>query len=373
MPILIISGGIIGARFLASQHKTPTRTIPVLNGVRVETVTVHKTRDNLDIHSTGIVQPARAITLSSQVAGRVQWVAQNFKKGGFFPENAPLFSLEKNDYELALTMARAEVSRAELELATVKSRADIARQEWQSLHPQEPPTPLADYQPQLNQAKAMLKAARATVSQHQLNLTRTTLQAPFTCRISSKDMDLGQYLNPGQQVATLKGTDKAEIMVQLPPEEMTWLTLPEATQHGSLATITYNHATWQGRLIRSTGAIDPKSQMTGLIIEVDDPYNMKKRPDRTMDLGHGLFVQVTIHGREFSDLIRIPRQALRDHHTVWLAGPDDRLVIRPVEVLRKEQESVLISRGLSNGEEVITSAVSGAANGMQLNIYRDDK
>lgn len=373
VPILIISGGVTGARFLASKRQAPARAEARISGTSVKIITVHKGKVNLDLHSTGIVQPARAVTLSPQVAGRVQWLARDFNSGGFFPAGAPLFSLEKDDYELALTGALAEVSRAQLELATVSSRAEIARREWQSLQPQEPPPPLADYQPQLNQVRAMLKAAQATVSRHRLNLARTTIKAPFACRVATENIDPGQYLSPGQQVGQIKGTDKAEILIQLPPEELNWLTLPTNRQNGSNATITYNNGQgkWLGRVIRNTGAIDPQSQMASLVVEVDDPYNLKKSPMRNMDLAHGLFVRVRIHGRQLPDLIRIPRQALRDNQTVWLADSNNQLIIRPVKILRKERDSVMISHGLGDGDRVIISAISGAANGLQLKINQD--
>jgi multidrug efflux pump subunit AcrA (membrane-fusion protein) len=108
--------------------------------------------------------------------------------------------------------------------------------------------------------------------------------------------------------------------------------------------------------------------MVGVIISVDDPYNLKQHDSKNLPLAEGMFVSARITGKSLKDAVEIPRSALRDGSTVWIADSKNQLLIRPVKLHRKTRDSVIIADGLENGECIITSGVNGAANGMQLRI-----
>ncbi|MDX2455791.1 MAG: efflux RND transporter periplasmic adaptor subunit, partial [Desulfosarcina sp.] len=61
------------------------------------------------------------------------------------------------------------------------------------------------------------------------------------------------------------------------------------------------------------------------------------------------------------------RHLVHDGDTVHLAV-DDQLSIRPVTILRRFKQSVLISYGLSDGDLVVTSPLSGAVPGVKIRI-----
>jgi len=84
-------------------------------------------------------------------------------------------------------------------------------------------------------------------------------------------------------------------------------------------------------------------------------------------------VEVDFEGRRVEKLITIPRAALREGSTIWVAGPDDRLIIKDVEVLRVERESVLLKGGLLGGDRVVITTLAGAADGMRLRPFTDEK
>ena len=68
------------------------------------------------------------------------------------------------------------------------------------------------------------------------------------------------------------------------------------------------------------------------------------------------------------DVFVLPRKALRENSMVWLVDNEDRMRIRPVEIVRFEQDEVFISKGLADGERVVTTNLSGAAEGMSLRV-----
>lgn len=379
LPILIIIIGVIAAKQLVQMRRAPHKAVKARQGTLVRVIEVKKTDVPVIVSATGTVQSRRIVDITPQVSGKVIWLAPDFIAGGFFHEGDRLFSLEKDDYELDLERAGAELAQAELDLAKVISLADIARQEWQNLHPDTQPSPLVVYEPQVKSAQARVTSAKATIRRAQLDLKRTTLLAPFNCRIRSENVDIGQYVRSGSPVAQIAGTSVAEVIIHLSPDELQWLTFPDSStsSRGSKATITFSgtgkEKTWKGHVVRSLGEIDAKSRMVGIVVAVDDPYNLRKHDPFNLPLAEGLFVSVRIKGKPLQETIEIPRSALQDDSSVWIAGHDDTLLIRQVAVSRKTRDAVLIRTGLEDGERVITSGVNGAANGMKLRILSGEK
>ncbi len=64
--------------------------------------------------------------------------------------------------------------------------------------------------------------------------------------------------------------------------------------------------------------------------------------------------------------VPISRSALRDNNTVWTVENGNSLKIVDVVPLRIEAETVILKSGLADGTIVVTTDLSGAADGMIL-------
>jgi RND family efflux transporter MFP subunit len=338
-------------------------------------MTVRQQDYRVRVAGTGTVQPRREASITPQVSGKVAWLDPRFIAGGFFAAGERMFRIEAIDYRLAVEQAVAERARAELDLVTVQSQARIARQEWQRLNPggNEQPNPLVVYEPQLKNARATLAAAEAAISKARLNLERTVLRAPFNCLVRTEQVDMGQYLTAGATVGQVFGTDRAEIVVPLPLEELAWLQVPrfEGTQQGSPARVSIEAAgrqyLWPGRVVRALGEVDERGRMARLVVAVQDPFYLKKpAPDERPPLSSGLFVDVRIEGRTLERVLAVPREAVHEGDVVWLAGADDRLHIRRITVVRRERRQVLVSYGIGDGDRLVLTLLSGVAEGLRL-------
>jgi len=308
-----------------------------------------------------------------QVSGRVVEVAPQMVAGGFFRRGELLFRIDDADYRLAVDKARAQLAKAEYELAAMEGQARIAREEWDrlALADGRQPNPLVVYEPQLKNARAALLSAQASLSQAELDLERTALRAPFNALVRSETLDLGQYLRSGSSVAVLAGTDRAEIVVPLPLQELDWLALPRrgAADGGATATVRLagggENLAWSGRVVRTLGDVDPQGRMFRVVVAVDDPYSLASRREDRPELAIGSFVEVRLQGKSLDNVAVLPASALRDGDTVWIMN-DAHLKIRPVEVVRRTRDEVVIDGGLTAGEQVVLTALSGAAEGMKL-------
>ncbi|NOZ25471.1 MAG: efflux RND transporter periplasmic adaptor subunit [Nitrospirae bacterium] len=375
VPLLILTTGFVIMRMLVLSRSAPQKEARSKPGALVEVLAVSRKDHQVKVYGTGTVQASREAGITPRVSGRVIYVSPAFVAGGFFRKGELLFEIEQADYRLAVVRARAALAQAELELARVNSNAVVARREWEALADDgvEEPNPLVLYEPQLRKAEADVAAARAALEQAELDLRRTRIRAPFDCRVRSESVETGQYVRAGSTVAVVAGTATAEVVVPLPLEETRWLNIPRqgTKRQGSPATVrisvggeTFDR---QGRIVRSLGEVDPKGRMTRVVVSVDDPYHLKGRKESGWpDLELGMFVDVILYGETLSGVFPIPAQALREGDTVWVVDGEDKLDIRPVTVVRREQETLLVRDGLEDGERIVLTTISGAAEGMRL-------
>ncbi len=374
LPIVILAAGLVGMAGMVLSKTPPEKEVRSQAGTLVETTALKVIDHRVEIQATGTVQPAARVNIVPQVGGRVIRLAEDFKEGRFFSQGQLLFEIEVADYQLAVEKSRADIARTEYDLASVESQARVARMEWErvKLDDKTQPNPLVLYEPQLKNAQAALSSARADLEQRLLDLKRTKVYAPFNCRISSKSVDVGQFVTAGQTVATVAGTDAAEIVIPVPLHELQWISIPRSDREvGSSASVHLNvgrEHTWQGHIDRSLGEVDAQSRMIRLVVKVDDPYGLKPGSNNPLDLAEGLFVGVTLEGRTLHRIMAIPVSSLRHEQTLWLMGEDCTLNILSVQVLRREKDIVLVQGAVPKGQQLVTTQISGAAQGMRLRL-----
>ncbi len=375
IPIIVIAIGA-AVMFVLSQRKNePKKEVRTDPGILVQTIKAVKQDRQIIVKGTGIVRASQEVSVVPQVSGSITYISAQLVEGGLFKKDETLFKVEAIDYVLGLEKAKAARAKAEYDLATIEGRARVARSEWQRLNQDTntEPNPLVLYGPQTANAKASLASAQAAVDQAQLALDRTELKAPFNSRVKSENIDIGQYVKSGSSVAMLAGTDSVEIAVPLTSENLHWLNIPlhGKTLNGPDAVVSVTNGgpahEWQGHVLRSTGEVNPRSRMMDIVIEVRDSYGLSN-PNNTEPpaLAIGTFVDAQIKGKTLKDVFVIPRTTYRDDSTVWLIDNEGKLRIQKVVPVRIEKNEVIISTGLNDGDQIIATNISGAANGMKL-------
>ena len=388
LPAGIILLGFVLMMALIKLRPAPKKAAPDNKGVLVRVETLSATDWEVTVTGTATARARQEISVIPQVTGTVKSLVSGFAEGGFFKKGQALFSIDPTDYKLALRQALAAEARAEYELEQIKSRADIARKEWElvsstpgAMPPdtldnerlsKSEPNPLVLYEPQMKNVRASLESASAMVELARLNLERTTIRAPFDCRVRTKNVDVGQFVRSGTPVAVLAGTGAAEVVMPLERNELSWIDIPGPGSGGpgSRALVTVSGSApgqgWEGRVVRSGGEVDQRSRMVQVVVEVDDPYGLKQANAQRPPLMNGSFVNVTIKGKTLKDVFVIPRAALRDNSTVWAMDRDGYLRIKKVDVARFEGDRAIITGGLEENASMVLTKVSGAADGMKL-------
>ena len=378
LPVVVLAAAGLGAYTLIQNRPEVQVQVPVFEppGVRVQRVVFQDVK--LTVKSQGTVGPRTESQLAPEISGRVIRVAPSFASGGFFEAGDVLLEIDPYDYQQAVISARGQLAQARLRLAQEEAEADVARREWAALGRGDPRA-LTLREPQLEDARAALAAAEASLDRATRDLDRAEIRAPYAGRVRRKSVDIGQFVTVGSPVATIYAVDYAEIRLPLPDADLAYLELPlsyRGTENrvGPRVTLRANFAgqthEWQGRIVRTESEIDPVSRMVHLVAQVKDPYAAGTDPTRP-PLAVGMYVEAEIEGNVVTGVVVLPRAALRGSSQVFVVDGESRLRFRDVDLLRATTEAVLVRAGLEEGEAVSLSPLEAVTDGMQVQILGD--
>lgn len=365
IPLVIVALSVLGAitLYATAPELEPESPAPIAPAVRV--VTVRPDAVQHIVHSQGTVEPRTESALIPEVAGRVEWVSPALVSGGVFDADEPLLRIEQADYEAALAQARSALEQAEAEEENARFEFDRLKQlEGRNLASR---SQLEAAERRLRVAEAALTGARSGLERADRDLQRTELRAPFGGIVRSESIDVGQFVKRGDTVATIYATDYVEIRLPIADEQLAYLDLPfgmrgelgvdAAPDVELLARFAGRDHSWRGDVVRTEGAIDPRSRMVHVVARVG-------RADPPLPVG--LFVQARIEGERVSDIVTLPRSALRDGNRVLIVDAENRMRYRDIVPLRFYQDQVMIAEGLAAGDRVCVSPIQTVVEGMTV-------
>ncbi len=368
-PLAVLGMGLIATIGLIQVEPSRESTAVQPRLPLVPVVTAEPAPSRLQIHAQGTVEPRIETDLVLEVGGRIEWTAPEFETGGRFSKDEVLLRIDPRDYEVTLERARAAEERAasQAELA----RAGLGRK--RSLRDQGATSAahLDEAESSARVAAANLREARAAREQAELDLARTEVRAPFDGRVRQRHLSAGQFAARGTSAARIFDTRSAEVRLTIPSHELGFLELglgaspaevvhPPVVLTGRFAGRTH---TWHGEIVRTEGALDPKTRMLAAVARVDAGHAAHSAP-----LPIGLFVDATIEGRTLEPAVALPRGALRGDDQVLVVGSDERVEVRSVQVLRTEGDRAWIGRGVEAGEQVIVQVQGLLTEGMQVRV-----
>jgi multidrug efflux system membrane fusion protein len=216
----------------------------------------------------------------------------------------------------------------------------------------------------------MQRSAQSALNQARLDLSRTQMTAPFNALVLDKSVEVGSLAGMGGDVARLVSTDSFYVRVSIPVNRVRVLEIPGAE---AFVSISGSESALPGRVISLLGDLDPDGRMARVLVEVQDPLGLEAENAGRAKLLLGAYVSVDLVGHEMKGAFLLPRDTLHHGDNVWLRRPDSTLEIRPVTVLWKNRDTVVIGAGLNAGERLITSSLSFASDGMEVTIAGEAK
>ena len=329
----------------------------------------------IQISSNGTTTPLTQTVLTAEVGGEVIYRSKKFSEGSSVIEGEILAKIDDTDLQLQYKNALLQLANAEVQHSLQLAEAEVAKEAWEKIG-DGIASDLTLKKPQLKQAQALLEVAKAQVSSAAKKLNKTEIIAPYAGRIQNVNIDLGTTIIPGQPVGAMYTSSEIEITLAVKDNDLQFLSIPmdgrklnPSEQASVIIESFYKGKTqsWEGKLERVDGVIDPITRMINLIAVFKNDFIETDKPN----LPIGLFVEAKIDGITLKNIFEIPINSISKDNEVYIVDKDNQLELRKLTVLKKYSEFVIIKDGLKAGERIVTSKLSTASNGIKVNpVYK---
>ncbi len=313
IPLIIIIIGVMIFKKMKSLKLEPKK-ISIESKIPIVKIKKFKSsNEKIKIQENGIIYFPDEVTLIPRVMGKIIKISDKFFMGGFVKKGEIVAVLDPQDYLLNIEMSKAEVLKSKTMLQKELEEAKIAKMEWE-LYKKENKnavaSPLRLRTPQVNSAKAILKAAKANLKKARLNLQRTYIKSPFNAKVKAKFVSIGQFVSVGSKIGILQSVEKAYVKIYLKNSDLVYL--PNIFKGNSKVTIKYKFAgkkiQKEGHIISISSELEPRTKMLEVIVELKNPNSTSDKP-----VISGSYVDVEIEGDESKELFRVPENVVHNN------------------------------------------------------------
>ncbi|ASQ45306.1 Multidrug resistance protein MdtA precursor [Legionella clemsonensis] len=394
--LVVVFGGIIAfnlfksfmiKRFFAS-YEPPA--------VSVSSVTAVKKNWKPTIAAVGNFVAINGVEVNSQTSGNV--IEIHFESGQYLEKDQPLIDIDDRVDQATLKFNKADLALKEL---SYKRQADLFKRGA---------TPSSN----VDEALASLQQAQANVEKTQAEISQKHITAPFSGQLGIRQVNLGQYITPGQtSIVTLQSMDPLFLEFYLPEQMLKRLHLEQRIQfsvegfpnrvfEGKITAInakvdTNTHNILVQATVPNCPATDPqlksakdqKSQKENnpMVIKCDSSLNAKNHVTQFAFIP-GMFAAISVEQPSIPDTVVLPSTAISYSlygNSVFVIEKDkqgkkdnegkDILRVRRVFVSTGEQEGnfTVIKKGIEPGQQVVSSGELKLQNGTRVVINNSVK
>lgn len=377
LPLLILGLAVVGAQLLILSRPPVPKADRTIKPTLVDVLTVRMQDERAVITAYGTVQAHRRLIVQPEVGGRVVQLNPELVIGGILEQDEALLRIDPRDYQFAVDEQRASLAEAEFDLKVELGNQAVAKREWNLLKPSGGEISalsqqLALRRPHLKEKYVALQAAKSRFRKAQLDLQRTIVRTPFHALVLQESVEKGQLVNAQSSVATLVDVDEFRVQVSVPIHQIEWITFPgSGRSQGARVRVIREIGNDEpverrGTVVELLGDVTENGRMAQVLVAIQDPLELEKPDNGRRPLLLGEYVRVEIEGPALRDVIVLPRPTIREGSRVWVKNAENQLEVRQVDVVLSRKETVLISRGLRDGEQVITSQLTAAIPGLLL-------
>jgi RND family efflux transporter MFP subunit len=385
MVVLIAFGAAVGLYMNSPTTKKskPKRPIPI-----VQTVDLSLRSEQVSIEAFGTVIPAKQVALRTEVEGRIIRKNTDLIPGGIIGKGELVAQIDPLDYQLLVNEREAEVAEARYSLELEEGQQIIAKEEWHLLEEEvvamQASKSLALREPHLRFVRAKLQAAESRLAAAKLSVKRTTINAPFNGLVLDNYIEQGQLISSQTELATLAETDQFWVQVTIPVSRLSRIRFPDnGGQQGAAARITFENEdgtiiSRPGTVFKLLGELDSQSRMAKILVAINDPLNLNENNNQASNPDNGKillgsYVKVKIEAGTLDNIFIVPRQAVHEGDIIWLLNGENILVTRPVNIVWRRQDEMLIRADLDDSEKLIISRLQSPLPGMALrNAVQDE-
>jgi multidrug efflux system membrane fusion protein len=337
---------LVGALWIITHQPARAARPP---GVPVTVVRAVRQDVPVSIGGLGSAQAWKSDLINTQVNGMLTWVAP---EGTDVRAGAVLAQIDSGPYRAALTVAQGALRRDEAVLAG--ARVNLNRFEALAAQDSIAKQQVDDQAAVVKQDEGTVELDRGQVAAAELNLRYCRIVSPIDGRVGVRMIDPGNVVNTSLTTGIVS-------VNQITPIAVTF-TVPQGD---------FQHLAQVSDGFRTPLAAEALSQETGealgegVLSIVDnhvDPstatVELKARfPNDARTLWPGQFVNVRLTLQTLTAVVTVPAAAVNQGPNgayVYLVGPGNKAVMRPVTVATTQENIAVIQSGINAGDLVVT-------------------
>ncbi len=283
----------------------------------------------------------------AEILARVSGVVQKLEceEGDEVREGAALLHIDNDEYRYRLQQAQADRGELETKLARIGKMRDqelVSAEEFETVTND-------------------LTAAKAAEGLAQLSLSYTDVVAPFSGRIVSRKVNVGQTVNVGTPLFGIADFTPLLARVHVPAKEFHKLAPGQSVE----LALESNGAQMRGRVRLVSPTIDPASGTIKVTVEIIDP---------PADVRPGDFAQVSIVTERRAGRTLVPKIALvndKGEQVVYVSA-DSTAERRVVDVGFQDDLNAEITHGVTAGERIVVKGQRSLKHGAAIKVLEGE-
>lgn len=276
IPIAIVGVGIAGMMYFGQPPEVSKDDGPEeIQAMLVEVEAVTKWDQPIDVIADGEATTYKVVTLSSEVAGRIESKPDDSRGGMFVRKGQTLFEVDSTNYrlqaerlEVQLEQATQEQESTKIDIANTSEMIKLAKEDLalqnnqldrlkalqvrRTANDREVEEAMKmqltsrnslqtlENQKRSLQQKLKTQAAGARVTQSELDrvkedLKRCVVMSPLTGRMVDDMVETGDYVKVGDELAHISDSSRMEIRTKLRGEQLAWIWLQHQIKKNPLS------------------------------------------------------------------------------------------------------------------------------------------
>ncbi len=292
------------------------------------------------LSAIGSVSAVQGAIIAAELGGVVSEV--KFENGGVAKKGDVIMKLDASQEEALLRSAEAE---AELSRTDLERTQGLASQKVVS-------------KAELDAADSKFRRLTAIVDQMRSNIRKKTLVAPFDGQLGIRQVNVGQMINPGQQVVALTSLDPVYVDFALPQQHLAQLSQGLEVRVRSDAV---PGRVFPGKLTAVNSMVDTATRNVSVQATLDNPDHV---------LRPGMFAKAEVVLPEKSSALVIPGSAVSyapyGDSVFVIEKKKDEKTGKETQVIRQQFVRIGEARG-----DFVGTGVFKLRNGMAVTINND--
>ncbi len=355
-PTFYIILSLFALSFYACGNQDKESNAKETQAIKVQTISV-KSSNDLGLSFSGMLSAEQMSTLKTRHAGYVKNIYVSV--GDEVQKNQKLIQIDSEELNAQKKQAQAAVNQAQKQFDIAQKNLNRFQRLRQSNSVSE--NELEQVELKFQSAQSGLESAKQQLNQVQSMMSYTSIKAPFSGKISQKQIQVGDMAMPGMPLLTLSSSNQLEVKSTVSESQINSVNKGQNVQ----IEIPSIGKVYPGKITE----VSSSSESSNSQYFVKSIFN--ESPEKALA---GMYANISVKATQTNSQsentsIRIPLSAIVHKNGlqgVYVVGKSQTALLRWLKTGRTDDETIEILSGLTANDKIIIEADGRLFNGAKI-------